>query len=499
MLKEREEQVKAKRKREADGDAYAGSEEVQANGKKRKIEAADDDEEAKRRQKAEKRKEKRLKKREKSEKNKAKAEAKKAKKQGDDLAEAQAMITPLETVNADLHEDDSGDEAEPVAHPADMEDLDMSGLAEPDEQEAVDEVDQNASEHSSAPTTPIIESPAFDIATNHSTASSSSSISLHSMTDQAPAPPEQRRPQLSLATDPPKIATDSATAPADAPSTSRPRDITSGTSSPKLQLPNIDAEELRARFNKRYQELRAARKADGPDGNPIKSRQDIMEQRRKKAEQRKATKKALRQKAKEEEARKREEQLRGSGSPLSKVGDVFSPPPPRQNSYSFSRLSFGDSASESATLDSLNESSNTSSKKKQKGPSDPKTALQAAQARDAKLANLPAHKQALQSQKNMWGNAASRAYGDRPRDDTSLLKKALKRKEKQKGKSEREWKEREQGVIKAREAGQQKRERNLQKRREEKGGKGKGGKKKGGKGGGVKQKGRPGFEGRWKA
>ena len=88
-----------------------------------------------------------------------------------------------------------------------------------------------------------------------------------------------------------------------------------------------------------------------------------------------------------------------------------------------------------------------------------------------------------------------RAHGEKVRDDTSLLKKTLKRREKAKKKSESEWKERKDGVAKGQAMKQKRREENLKKRSEEKGGKGK---KKGGAKGGAKPKAkmsRPGFEG----
>ena len=137
--------------------------------------------------------------------------------------------------------------------------------------------------------------------------------------------------------------------------------------------------------------------------------------------------------------------------------------------------------------------------KKTKGPSDPRTALQAAQNKQSRVAGYDAAKRADIGEKDMWLHARQRAQGERVKDDTSLLKKALKRKEKQKNKSEKQWQEREQAVVKGKEAKQRKREANLQKRKEEKGGKGKKGK--GGKsaGGAGKKKGRPGFEGRFKA
>ena len=96
-------------------------------------------------------------------------------------------------------------------------------------------------------------------------------------------------------------------------------------------------------------------------------------------------------------------------------------------------------------------------------------------------------------------NARKKAQGERIRDDTSLLKKTLKRKEKSKKKSEKEWGERIEGVQNGQALRQKKREANIQKRKEEKGVKGKN--KKGGKGGTRKgkPKARPGFEGSFRA
>jgi hypothetical protein len=75
------------------------------------------------------------------------------------------------------------------------------------------------------------------------------------------------------------------------------------------------------------------------------------------------------------------------------------------------------------------------------------------------------------------------------------LKKALKRKETAKKRSERDWKERIDTVSRMKEQRQTKREENLRKRRDEKGTKGKGKKPSGG----GKKKARPGFEGSFKA
>ena len=51
-----------------------------------------------------------------------------------------------------------------------------------------------------------------------------------------------------------------------------------------LKLPEVDAEELQSRLRARIEELRARRKADGRNGQPAKSRQELLETRRKKEE-----------------------------------------------------------------------------------------------------------------------------------------------------------------------------------------------------------------------
>lgn len=177
--------------------------------------------------------------------------------------------------------------------------------------------------------------------------------------------------------------------------------------------------------------------------------------------------------------------------------DIFSPRSPQpqpaeSNSYAFSKLAFDDGTSADPTLSHLKDPV------RKKGPQDPKTALQAAQAKDARVAGYDADKRNDIAEKDAWFNANKRAHGERVRDDSSLLKKALKRKEKQKGKSEREWQERGAAVVKGKEMKQTKREAHLLKRKDEKGGKGK---KKGvGKGKPKKSvKKRAGFEGRFKA
>lgn len=256
-------------------------------------------------------------------------------------------------------------------------------------------------------------------------------------------------------------------------------------------------EELKQRLQKRLDELRAKRHADGFNGKPARNRQELIDSRRQKAEQRKAHKKELRQKAKEEEQRQKDEAMArrfspgGSGSllasPRSPVDSVGS----SSNNFSFGHVMFADGQVADPSLTSVRD------KSKVRGPKDKDAAaqLKLAEAKKARLAEMDPEKRAELEEKDAWLNAKKRAHGERVRDDTSLLKKALKRKETAKKRSEREWKDRLETVSRMKEQRQNKREENLRKRREEKGTKGKG--KKPASGG--KKKARPGFEGSFKA
>ncbi|RFU30836.1 hypothetical protein B7463_g5512, partial [Scytalidium lignicola] len=254
-----------------------------------------------------------------------------------------------------------------------------------------------------------------------------------------------------------------------------------------IKLPT-DPELLKARLAARIEALRAARKADGPDGAPARNRQELMEARRKKEELRRAHKKELRAKAKAEEEARRETALASArDSPASSMLSpaIHSP----DNNFSFGRVAFADGqelANDLTTLINVH---------KKKGPQDPATALLASEKKRQRLAALDDEKRADIEEKELWLNAKKRAHGEKVRDDTSLLKKTLKRKEKAKKKSEKAWTERKEGVEKSQAMRQKKREENLRKRREEKGSKGKGKGRSIPSKGKKKVKSRPGFEG----
>lgn len=169
--------------------------------------------------------------------------------------------------------------------------------------------------------------------------------------------------------------------------------------------------------------------------------------------------------------------------------DIFSPRSPMQqdNYFTFGRVAFEDGQ----VADTVNGDSVEIRKKKL--PNDPKQQLEMAKKKQERLSGYNESKRKDIEEKDRWLAAKKKVHGERVRDDGNLLKKALKRKEKAKSKSEKEWKEREDGVKKGQQMRQKKREENLTKRREEKGGKGKGKGKPKGK---PKKKGRPGFEGK---
>lgn len=251
----------------------------------------------------------------------------------------------------------------------------------------------------------------------------------------------------------------------------------------KIKNPSVDSETLRARLQARIEALRAARKADGPDGRPARNRQELIEARRRKEEQRKAHKRELRLKAKEAERAARDRTMMLSRSP-----DIFTPPSKTAaqpgNNFSFGHIAFNDGQQVDASGSSL------LNQRARKGPQDSLGAMKAAESKQARLKGLDEGKRKDIEDKDMWLNAKKRVHGEKIRDDTSLLKKTLQRQQKAKKKSESEWQERLTGVEKGKEMRQQKREENLRKRKEDKGQKGK---KKG------KVQKRPGFEGSFRA
>ena len=300
------------------------------------------------------------------------------------------------------------------------------------------------------------------------------------------AQPDRRKSPSSPSSIPPSPIFDH---PADpSANTSTSSTIPPATAPKHIRLPT-NPELLKARLAARIEALRSARKADGPDGKPARNRQELMEQRRRKELQRRAHKKELREKAQMEEDARREAALTSArDSPASSMLSPLIRSP--DNNFSFGRVAFADGQTLTNDLSSWRDAP------KKKGPQDPATALAASEKKRLRIAGLDEEKRADIEEKDIWLNAKKHVHGEKIRDDASLLKKTLKRKEKAKKRSENEWNDRKDGVAKSQAMRQKKREENLRKRREEKGSKGKGkskGKPAGSKG--KKPKSRPGFEG----
>ncbi|PSR79849.1 surfeit locus protein 6-domain-containing protein [Coniella lustricola] len=331
------------------------------------------------------------------------------------------------------------DEQEPKDKAREMRNIDTSGLADND--------NDNDDAPDSSPSS-TVESTTFDAATENPSAEQASTTT--------------------------SIASDAAGTAAIRPSSS---------SSKKLKVPS-DTTELRARLAAKIAALRAARKADGPDGAPIRTRQELIESRRKKQAERKAHKKELWKQTKEAEDKKREEALASArNSPMLSFGSGS--PEHEATSFSFGRVTFADGTQMSQDLSYVKDKSG-----KKRSTADPKGALAKLEAQKKRLAGLDADKRKEVLEKETWLAARKRAEGEKVRNDESLLKKAVKRKEKIKKKSQSEWTDRVEGVKYAQKQRQQKREDNIRKRKEAKTA-GKGGKK---KGKGPTKK-RPGFEG----
>jgi len=250
-----------------------------------------------------------------------------------------------------------------------------------------------------------------------------------------------------------------------------------------IKIPE-DSAELRSRLAAKIQALREARNADR-NGKPIRTRQELIEARRSKQEERKAHKKEVRKKARDEADRVREEAL---ASARNSPGGILSPAVDLEdNNFSFGRIAFGDGAQLSHDL------SHVLSTGKKKGPQDAKSALVKLENQKKRMQAMGEEKRKDVEDKELWLTAKRRAEGEKVRDDEKMLKKAIKRKDHDKKKSEKEWRERKEGVAKSIHDRQKKREDNLRKRREEKLSHKAGGKKKSK----TKKttKGRAGFEG----
>ncbi|KAG1805453.1 surfeit locus protein 6-domain-containing protein [Suillus subaureus] len=125
-----------------------------------------------------------------------------------------------------------------------------------------------------------------------------------------------------------------------------------------------------------------------------------------------------------------------------------------------------------------------------KTSSNPNQALSQLAARKEKLDSMPEDKRKVIEDKSRWAKAEARLEGVKVKDDEVRLKKAVKRKEKEKTKSKKSWEERKDQLTASMAAKQKKRSDNIAMRNERRSDKRKSSSSKG------KTKARPGFEGK---
>ncbi|PVH21664.1 hypothetical protein CXQ85_000648 [Candidozyma haemuli] len=253
--------------------------------------------------------------------------------------------------------------------------------------------------------------------------------------------------------------------------------------------------ELKEKLASKIQTLREKRRAPGTKGAaPLKSREQILAERKNKQELKRQEK--LKRKREEDEAEFVEG---GNGDEDKSEGEDKSDD--ENDDMLFGNIVFEDGSRVTSDLSKLR---NGIAQKKKKGPAnnDIKAHLVKLENKKRKLASMTPEEQASLKESDQWKNLMSQAEGVKVKDDEKLLRKALKRKEKQKLRSETEWKERKQNVKDTIAARAKKREANLKARKDNKGKKGKnqprlkkfsGVLKKGGKPKDGKK--RPGFEG----
>lgn len=198
----------------------------------------------------------------------------------------------------------------------------------------------------------------------------------------------------------------------------------------KPELDPVARAEQRARLAARIETLRATRKADNIDGSSARTRQELMEARRKKEAQRKERKKAVRL------ASKLSTEEDGEAAPLTDPALNVAPkvnPVTLVKNFSFGRVMFDDGNQLDASLTAFKR------EKRRTGPSDILGQLKHTEAKKRRIDNMSDEKKEVVVEKEKWSKALKQTTGEKVKDDEKLLKKALKRQEATKRKSSAEW------------------------------------------------------------
>ncbi|KAI9145085.1 surfeit locus protein 6-domain-containing protein [Paraphysoderma sedebokerense] len=207
-------------------------------------------------------------------------------------------------------------------------------------------------------------------------------------------------------------------------------------------LAQSDISELRARLQAKRLALAAKRNTKSKN-----NKNELRENRKKKKEKSKKPSEGSqtkRRKGENGEVVQVPHQAKGSSDAKTVVESV-----------AFGKIDFGENA------------------KPRKGPkaNDIHNQLKQAEAKKLKLEKLKeqdSEKAKTITEKQQWRSALQKAQGEKVRDDTKMLKKALKRQEKKKEKSSKQWQNRKEETAKSIEERQKKRTENIKKKVEEK-------------------------------
>ncbi|CCE86844.1 Piso0_005361 [Millerozyma farinosa CBS 7064] len=228
-------------------------------------------------------------------------------------------------------------------------------------------------------------------------------------------------------------------------------------------------QKLREKLTAKIDSLREKRRAPGTKsvGAP-KSREQILAERKHREELKRQEKLKRKRDELDDEDDEGENEADDDGFSSESDSDAEA----KEKQVLFGNIQFKDGSMVTSDLERVRSGVE---KKKQKGPAnnDIKAHLLKLEQKRRKLQELSPEEKEKQREKEQWQKALAQAEGIKIKDDPKLLKKALKRKEKQKAKSEREWRERKQIVKDTIAAKQKRREENLKARSESKGKKGK--------------------------